>query len=159
SARTNGRSRTCRAYRSARTSRPYRSSRSHRAAGPIGDPGPTGPPGSDGASDVYIARNNLIGPLDGPGKDVLSLTVLPGSYLINATVTMTNADGDDQGSTCNLSTGDHAANMTPGHQNQTFVMYDTATFNTTTTITLHCNGFQNFANQDIMTALKVGALH
>ncbi len=121
--------------------------------GPKGDTGPTGP------SDVYIAR--------GGTNNTLTLTVPAGNYAISAKAGLFNRDTDPQDADCTLSTGDRSSvrigqfNSTgPDEDNvQTVALVDTATFNSTTTITLACHGFNIFSRQEVISAIKVGAVH
>jgi len=106
--------------------------------------------------------------LDGPGRDVLSKTVPAGSYVIFARVDLSNIDPDAQFASCKLSTGaftEIRIGELGGAYLSTATLLDVATFNSQSTITVHCNGFKivTTSNGDgfpqvALTAIRVGSI-
>ena len=124
--------------------------------------------GAAGSSVAYTAANTSQGTeLSAPGIDVLSKQVPAGSYLIFFKMPVRNGDSDDQSASCTLSTGDsseirlNAGNLGgSGAYKLMVVLQDFATFSNTTTITVHCMGFNVFTNgRYVLTALKVDSIH
>jgi hypothetical protein len=124
--------------------------------------------GAAGSSVAYTAANTSQGTeLSAPGVDVLSKQVPAGSYLISFKMPVRNGDSDDQNASCTLSTGDsseirlNAGNLGgSGAYKLMVVLQDFATFSNTTTITVHCMGFNVFTNgRYVLTALKVDSIH
>jgi len=124
--------------------------------------------GAAGSSVAYTAANTSQGTeLSAPGVDVLSKQVPAGSYLIFFKMPVRNGDSDDQNASCTLSTGDsseirlNAGNLGgSGAYKLMVVLQDFATFSNTTTITVHCMGFNVFTNgRYVLTALKVDSIH
>jgi hypothetical protein len=126
------------------------------AAGAVGAAGTAGSVGSGG--HAYFSFITNFGGLENQGKDVLSLNVPAGSYVVKASLSMIDTVGSDQNATCSLSTGD---------QNQVFLsssdalsrlpmsLQDIANFGSPGTVTLHCQGFGvviNRANLAMITA-------
>jgi hypothetical protein len=113
-----------------------------------------------------------------PGSDsnpVISLNVPAGSYLIHAQLDAANHDGDPQDGTCSLSTGASTAIRVPASDDAgAFVaagtidindgrsslgLLDTASFGSSSTINLNCNGFFAGAIADgVLTAMQVGSI-
>ena len=125
--------------------------------------GPTGPAGANGTSDAYIARAPASGFifLD---SDIVSVSVPAGSYVINSKMTLVSADGDPQTAQCTLSTGDFSEARVGGGESAgasrlVLSLQDAATFNATTTITVHCNGFHIAVEKSVLTAIKVNTIH
>lgn len=119
------------------------------ATGPQGPKGDTGPAGAAGASDVYIARG------------ASSLNVPAGSYAISAKASVFTGDLDSQNASCALSTGDRISVRLGEFQTadrQAVSLQDAATFNSPATITLACSGFRVTAFEQVITAIKVGAV-
>ena len=77
------------------------------AIGPAGPPGATGPAGPAGASSgpAFFRFVTGFGGLENAGKDVLSLNLPAGFYVVNASLHLINVDTSDQRATCSLSTG------------------------------------------------------
>ena len=131
--------------------------------GATGDTGATGPAGTNGTSDAYIARAPASGFifLD---SDIVSVSVPAGSYVIIAKMTLVSADGDPQTAQCTLSTGDFSearvgGGESAGASRMVLSLQDAATFNATTTITVHCNGFHIAVEKSVLTAIKVNNIH
>ena len=112
-------------------------------------------------SQGFIATGGPVGFLSNPGKVVVSKTVPAGSYVINFTVSLFNADTDNQRTTCTLSTGDSASIvLAPINEADagSLTLQDAATFNGPTTITATCVGFKSTVERSIITAIKVGSI-
>ena len=125
--------------------------------------GPTGPAGANGTSDAYIARAPASGfiSLD---SDIVSVSVPAGSYVINSKMTLVSGDHDPQTAQCTLSTGDFSEARVGGGENagasrMVLSLQDAATFNATTTITVHCNGYHIAVEKSVLTAIKVNNIH
>ena len=104
-------------------------------------------------------NNGLIVDLKDPGKDVASLTVPAGSYLISANLMLYNMDSDDQTARCTFNTGASKLAKLEGFEEIQLEVTDTATFIGNTTIVLHCTGFNYDADATVLTAVKVATLH
>jgi hypothetical protein len=155
-------------------------------AGPQGDPGPEGPPGPAGASDAWSQSLYGCGYTDpdvcgflvaiNGGADLVHLTVPAGSYVISGKVMVSTGDSDNQGEFCELKQGtgggapdlDRTDAIVQGLgdfpsgpvQKAVVALLATATFaDQTTTITLRCSGSHSYADEAVLTAIKVGQLH
>jgi hypothetical protein len=117
---------------------------------------------AEGLPTAYHAVATFLAALDAPGHDVISKQVPAGSYFISFRIALTNDDGDPQEVSCTLSTGDSSRiriDSSPDAHTGTLVLQDVATFATTTTISVHCVGFQVIpAGKIVLTALKVGSI-
>ena len=113
--------------------------------------------GAAGSSVAYIGIP-ANGILNNPGVDVQSKQVPPGSYLIFFKISFTNIDADPQDVTCALSTGDSSTLQLVGSSDGMLSLQDTATFAATTTIKVHCTGFNIVTNSTKLAALKVDSL-
>ncbi|HXI94330.1 MAG TPA: hypothetical protein VNO24_30525, partial [Blastocatellia bacterium] len=113
---------------------------------------------------AYFSKENIgLGVLNNPGRDVVSKTVPAGSYLIFINVSLGNGDNDTQNVGCILSTGAGFGTklnslFEPGFE-VVAVIQDAATFTSQTTITVHCTGFNVFADAVALTAIKVDSIH
>jgi hypothetical protein len=137
------------------------------AQGLTGATGAAGAAGAAGVSDTYVARNSFTDSLGTSGKDVASVTVPAGSYLISAKTALEDFDSDTQPASCSLSTGDSmsvtvvdselfsGSNFFP----QAIALLDTATFAANTVITMHCSGFNTGAVNSVLTATRVTTVH
>jgi hypothetical protein len=132
--------------------------------GSDGAPGAPGPTGAAGVSDAYIARQS--GSVDSSGgKQILSLSVPSGSYVVMAKIDGTDEDQDYQTTTCTLSTGDQTAmrlNSSAFSEVDdigALSLEDAATFTGTTTVTLNCTGYKTVIADGVLTILRVGTLH
>ena len=110
----------------------------------------------------FIARGGPVGSLSDPGKVLVSKTVPPGSYMISFTGDLFNADGDNQETTCTLSTGDSASvRIAPlgTASAESLTLQDCATFNSPTTISVTCVGFKAAVNhRSVLTAIEVTSI-
>jgi hypothetical protein len=96
-----------------------------------------------------------------PGMDVVSLVVPPGSYWINYTATVFNGDNGLQPDSCSLSGGAVYLNYLTGQTGITLAMQDTASFSTTSTISVYCVGFRTELGLTIgpfLEAIRANAL-
>ena len=139
------------------------------APGVQGPPGPQGPPGTGGSSDVYsiIIPNVIL--LHFIPVQVASLSVPAGNYWITFTSTLTNTSSDlivtTNTITCAI-VGVGSANSVHLAQdaNQAVMsLQAVATFAAPTTIAVNCTGlplsFSGHSDNNVLTALKVGAIH
>lgn len=148
-------------------------------AGPIGASGPPGPPGTpgpqgapgtpgSGSSDLYTATVPSVG-LRILFQDVASLDVPAGQYWIMFTSTLTNTTADLLNPTDSI--GCLIAGVAPlvvvrlgPDANQgVMALQGVADFTAPTTITVRCGGatlhFSGHSDNNVLTALKVGAIH
>ncbi len=92
---------------------------------------------------------------------VLSKTVPAGSYLIHARVILTANDRDSQWGNCRLSTGERVDIQLGGQTSGTGIMVipllDSATFGSSTDITMHCNGYK-WVVEAKLVAIRVDTL-
>jgi hypothetical protein len=103
--------------------------------------------------------------LDPPGGDLISKEVPAGSYLIFFKASFFNGDGDLQIVGCSLSTGDSSQIRLAGNDGDEaaiqgiLVLKDAATFSNTTTIKVHCRGFNvTTVGRYVLTALKINSI-
>ena len=137
-------------------------------AGPPGAQGPPGPPGVGGSSDVYSATVQSVG-LRILGQQVAALTVPAGQYWITFTSTLTNTTSDLLNPTdtigCSfVSLGSmNTVRLGPDANQGIMVLQTVATFAAPTTIAVNCAGatirFSGRSDNNVLTALKVGAIH
>jgi hypothetical protein len=124
-------------------------------SGPVGPQGSVGPQGPAGVIPAYFNRDDSLYFLNTTGI-VNSLTVPAGTYLITGHETVYGSDDDRQDYRCTLSTG---TGFTAGgifHREQHSVaVQDMATFNAPTTITMHCVGYNVWADDGTLSAVKV----
>ena len=139
-------------------------------AGPVGPTGPQGPEGAPGAgaSDVFSVTGPSVGLRILP-KIVATLDVPAGEYWIVFTSTVTNTTGDILNPTdtiaCSIA-GVGSLNMVRLGQdaNQAVMtLQGVATFGAPTSIDVTCEGstlfFSGRSDNNVLTALKVGAIH
>jgi hypothetical protein len=134
------------------------------AQGLQGATGGTGATGAAGSTDVYVDRHpgftDPVGPLDGAGKDILSVSVPQGSYTVLATLTALFTDKSEQIVTCSLSSGAQV-NATGNKDigSTSVALQDVVTLAGQGTITVHCTGTNVSAGARVLTAVKVGTVH
>jgi len=140
-------------------------------AGPVGPPGaqgPPGPPGSGGSSDIY----SFIGPSVGLrilGQQVAALTVPAGSYWMMFTSTLTNTTSDLLNPTDTIACAfvglgsPNTVRLGPDANQAVMALQAVSTFTAPTTIAVKCSGFtlqfSGRSDNNVLTALKVGAIH
>jgi hypothetical protein len=110
---------------------------------------------------VYIAKGVGLNPGDPVAfQNEVEVTVPGGSYLIEGTGTVYNADGDSQVATCELNTN-RQADLSPieGGHYVSFAIQDARFFPGQTTIKLTCSGFKAQGYGLALTATKVGAIN
>jgi hypothetical protein len=122
--------------------------------------------GAAGSSVAYHAFSNIAQSVNPPGRVIISKEVPAGNYLIFFKTAFFNIDGDAQNVSCRLSTGDietiRLGANGDGHTGM-LVLQDAATFSTTTTISVHCSGFNisisaGVGSRIVLTALKVDSI-
>jgi hypothetical protein len=131
--------------------------------GPQGVRGPIGlqgPAGQSGTSHAYFARDsNLSGSLSGPGKDVITLNVPAGSYIVHFQAEYLNNDTDEQNLNCILGQNAHMNVTAQRFAIGPIVLLDRADFAGAGTITAHCAGFKFDVFNPTLTAIKVDAIN
>jgi len=138
--------------------------------GPQGSPGPQGPAGTpgSGSSDVYSITGPSVGLLI-LFKDVATLDVPAGQYWITFTSTVTNTTADLLNPTDSIGcviAGVGLLNVVrlgPDANQGVMALQAVANFSAPTTITVRCGGstinFHGQSDNNVLTALKVGAIH
>lgn len=139
--------------------------------GPAGSPGPQGLPGPQGAggsSDLYsvTAPSTSLRIL---GQQVAALTVPAGQYWIVFTSTLTNTTSDLLNPTDTITCSfvglgsPNTVRLGPDANQAVMALQSVATFTAPATIAVNCGGFTiRFSGQsdnNVLTALKVGAIH
>jgi hypothetical protein len=122
--------------------------------------------GAAGSSVAYQAISNTAQSVNPPGRVIISKEVPAGTYLIFFKTAFFNIDGDAQNVSCRLSTGDvETIRLGANGDAHTgmVVLQDAATFATTTTISVHCSGFNvsisaGVGSRIVLTALKVDSI-
>jgi hypothetical protein len=122
--------------------------------------------GAAGSSVAYHAISNTAQSVNPPGRVIISKEVPAGSYLIFFKTSFFSIDGDPQNVSCTLSTGDVETIRLAANGDADkgmLVLQDAATFSTTTTISVHCSGFNisisaGVGSRIVLTALKVDAI-
>jgi hypothetical protein len=119
--------------------------------------------GTGGSSTAYHAVAQPLGALDAPGYIVISKEVPAGSYLISFRIELVNDDDSPQNASCTLSTGDSSTirldSEGDGADRGIIVLQDAVTLPATTTISVHCIGFQMVPfGRTVLTALRVGSI-
>ena len=117
--------------------------------------------GSSSAFHLYVL--GPIGPLNNPGLDVISKTVPSGDYLVFIRLRLVNEDDDEQPAECSLRNSGvfvdkDLADIPRGFKSATLVIQGEISSPSTTTITIHCSGFNVRAQEIVFTALKVGSI-
>ena len=139
-------------------------------AGPPGSSGPAGPAGHDGAtgqsgvSDAYALDGGNV-ELTG-GRDMGSVTVPPGNYVIIVKFELTNADGDSQRYSVTLSHGGTNVVQEGGTLQEAGAAGFTTTVSTlaffttnqTTQLVLRGHGYK-IGGSGLVVALPVGTFH
>jgi hypothetical protein len=141
------------------------------APGPMGPPGAQGPPGapgSGGSSDVYSITVPSMG-VRIIAQQVAALTVSAGQYWIMFTSTVTNTTSDllNPNDTIGCSiVGLGSPNMVrlgPDANQAVMALQAVSTFTAPATIAVNCAGstihFSGRSDNNVLTALKVGAIH
>jgi len=132
------------------------------ATGATGETGATGPAGASGISEAYFTRQTDAFRLLTTTQVLLSKNVPAGSYIINAKVGAYNSDGDTKTISCRLNTGDISEARLDGNGGaniQVLALQDAVNFNAPAAITLTCNGFNVYADDYVLTAIKVDSIH
>jgi hypothetical protein len=140
--------------------------------GPVGPPGPQGPPGTPGtggSSDLYSVTAPSASLRILP-RQVAALTVPAGQYWITFTSTLTDTSSNDLSnpthtigcSIVNLGSP-NTVQLGPDVNQSVMMLQGVATFASSTTITVNCSGFtllfSGRSDNNVLTALKVGAIH
>ena len=138
--------------------------------GPQGSPGPQGPPGpsGSGASDVYSVTVPSAG-LRIVSREVVALDVPAGQYWIAFTSTVTNTTSDILNPTDTVGcaiVGAGSSNLVrlgPDANQSVMALQAVASFGAPATISVRCAGstlnFSGQSNNNVLTALRVGAIH
>ena len=134
--------------------------------GPIGPAGPIGPIGPAGAAGghAYFNFALFVGGLENDGKDIVSLNLPAGLFVVSASVSLFNAVDSDQNATCNLSTGDKNQAFLAGLPSTaanrlSMSLLDIAILNSPGTVTLHCQGFGIIVQRGNLVAESVSAIN
>ena len=141
--------------------------------GPRGPAGPAGPTGATGAAgpagpagdggQAYFAFITNFGGLENAGKDVLSINVPTGKYLVKASLSLTNAVDSAQNATCRLNTGDSSEDFLGGNGDAAsrlpMALLDTADFTSPGTVTLHCQGFGAVISRANLAVIAASAIN
>src|SRR5882757_8823735 len=142
--------------------------------GPTGAPGetgPQGPAGPPGVSDAYLADATAVPMyLSAPEQTVVSMSVPPGNWVIQAVVSLDNAIVTDgvthfPGGTglCHIQPYGGGRNgfmaLDTGHLDQTSVTLLESLNNVGATVSVRCNGPGLSVRDATIVATKVGALH
>lgn len=139
-------------------------------AGPQGPQGPQGAPGTPGSdsSDVYTTKGPSVG-LRILFQDVATLDVPAGQYWIMFTSIVTNTTADLLNPTDSIGctiVGVSSLNVVrlgPDANQGVMAVQGVADFSAPTTITVRCAGsavrFSGQSDNNVLTALKVGAIH
>jgi hypothetical protein len=137
-------------------------------SGSQGPPGPQGPPGSSGSSDVYSVTAPSVGLRIFP-RQVAALTVPAGQYWILFTSTLTNTTSDPLNPTDTIACAfvglGSPSSVRLGQDTNQVVMalQSVATFTAPAAIAVSCAGaavqFSGSSDNNVLTALKVGAIH
>ena len=146
-------------------------------AGPVGLTGPVGPqgpqgvqglPGTPGSSDVYSVTGPSVDLLV-IFRDVATLDVPAGQYWIMFTSTVTNTTfdllnpTDTIGCAINGVGSPNTVRLGPDANQAVMALQGVANFTAPTTISVLCRGFaitfHGQSDNNVLTALKVGAIH
>ncbi len=135
--------------------------------GPSGPTGTTGSQGVPGISHAYTAAlpysssSPVI--INNPGATVTSVSLPAGTYIILGTAIAHNRDGDPQPAQCDLgSLGFAEYVMLPESSSRverTVSVTGWATFDSTTTVNLHCSTYSGDVSSASLVALQVGAVN
>lgn len=139
-------------------------------AGPTGETGPTGPPGSAGpagpagdAGQAWFKFTTNFGGLENAGQDILSLNVPAGLYLVKGSLSLINAVDSNQNATCTLSTGYKTEAFLGGNGDAasrlSMSLIDVVAFNSSGTVTLHCQGFGVIINRANLAMVSTSAVN
>jgi len=135
--------------------------------GAQGPQGPQGPAGPAGSTNAWVGRAGFAH-ITNDGVIIDRVTVPAGSYVITAKTGIFNEDGDDQDAHCVLSTGDVQEVRIAGSGGADvgeMTLMDSATFSTTTTITLTCYSFNAVVGDtsagggSVIIAIQVGTVN
>lgn len=141
--------------------------------GPLGQQGPQGPQGApgtpgSGSSDVYSTTGPSVGLRILP-QVVATLNVPAGQYWIMFTSTLINTTSDILNPTDTIGCAivgvgsPNSVRLGPDANQAVMALQEVANFSAPTTITVGCSGFTlRFSGQsdnNVLTALKVGAIH
>ena len=137
-------------------------------AGPAGPQGPPGPQGTGGSSDVYSVTAPSAS-LRILGRQVAALTVPAGQYWLMFTSTLTNTTSDPLNPTDTISCSfvnlglPNTVQLGPDANQAVMALQAVSTFTASATIAVNCGGFvvrfSGRSDNNVLTALKVGALH
>ncbi len=138
------------------------------AQGPPGPAGPAGPPGSGGSTDVYSVTGPSVNLRILP-QQVVSLTVPAGQYWLAFTSTINNTTSDLLNPTVAIACSfvnagsPNAMQLGPDVNQGVMALQAVASFAAQTTIAVNCSGavlrFSGSSDRNVLTALKVGAVH
>jgi len=138
------------------------------APGAQGPPGPQGPPGAGGSSDVYSVTAPSLSLRILP-KQVAALSVPAGQYWIVFTSTLTNTTLDILNPTDTIAcsivglSSPNTVRLGPDANQAVMSLQAVATFAAPATIAVSCSGFvlqfSGSSDNNVLTALKVGAIH
>jgi len=137
--------------------------------GPAGPQGPQGPPGTPGpsgsADDLFTVTSPSTG-LRILSRDVASLVVPAGHYLVLFTATLTNTTSDLLDPTDTIACGfvgfgaPNSLRLGPDANQGTIALQATASFAAPAAVTVRCQGFtlrfSGQADNGVLSALKVG---
>lgn len=136
--------------------------------GAQGPPGPAGPPGSGGSSDVYSATAPSMNLRILP-QQVAAMTVPAGQYLLSFTSTIVNTTSDLLNPTVAIACSfvnagsPNSLQLGPDVNQGVMAIQAVASFAAPTTVAVNCSGFvlrfSGRSDNNVLTALKVGAIH
>jgi Collagen triple helix repeat (20 copies) len=129
------------------------------AQGQPGSAGAQGSQGPAGAGPATVSTNTVDQQLSGTGKDVASVSLAAGSYVLWFTADVSDDDSDPQNVNCTLSTGQSHFIFVPSLTTATMVIVTSAAFSVQTTVTGHCAGFNSDAVYATIAAIQVSAIH
>ena len=132
-------------------------------AGPVGPAGPKGDTGAPGVTDAYIARQPPGSVFADPHREVVALTLPPGSYVLQGKANVLNSDDASASfGNCGVAGGDQGrwAFTDLREQGTTVSFLDTHASSVTTTIRLTCSAADNDVevSDGVLVATRVGAL-
>jgi hypothetical protein len=142
------------------------------AQGPAGQQGIAGPPGANGGADVFSATTPIVNLHSLLFVDVATLDLPAGQFWIVFTSTLTNTTQDILHPTDTLACG-LIGGLNPGNTNfvrlgpdanmAVMSLQGVASLSAPATISVRCAGgalqFTGLSENNVLTALKVGAIH
>jgi hypothetical protein len=136
--------------------------------GAQGPPGPVGPPGSGGSTDVYSVTGPSVNLRILP-QQVVSLPVPAGQYLLAFTSTIANTTSDILNPTVAIACSfvnagsPNVMQLGPDVNQGVMTLHTVASLAAPATIAVNCSGFtirfSGRSDNNVLTALKVGAIH